>query len=161
MFSPQTDQQLIFLISLSQSSSANLKLFLCSYQIITNCVPSLAGDPCGDIFLSQCLLKKVSWAKYVSSCDSRRSDHDTAFSITMHQTMEAAFSIFMHQIRIWSICWIILFPHSFVFLIHNKNKNIASTLLDHGKKYALRSTLISWPDTCNSVLSASRAHLAL
>ena len=60
--------------------------------------------------------------------------------------------------------WIILFPHNFVFLNHNKEKISASTLLIHGRNYAWRSTLFSWPDTRISVLGASnfsRSHLAL
>ena len=51
--------------------------------------------------------------------------------------------------------WIILFPHNFVILNHDKKKISASALLDHGRNNALRSTLISWPYTCNSVLGAS------
>ena len=38
-----------------------------------------------------------------------------------------------------------------MFLNHNQKKISASTLLDHGRYYAVGSTLISWPDICNSL----------
>ena len=71
--------------------------------------------------------------------------------------MEAVSSSFMLQIRIWGIQHFQLnysFSHIFVFLSHSKNISVA-TLLNHGRNYALRSILVSSPDSCNSVLGAS------
>ena len=49
-----------------------------------------------------------------------------------------------------------LFLHNFVFLNHNEKKFSASTLLNHGSNYEVRSTMVSLPYSCILVSGTSK-----
>ena len=104
-------------------------------------VPSYGSDPCRDTLFSS----NIYWRAFLELClhvkNGRRSDHRSGI-LNFH----APDSNLKHPFG-----WIILLR---CMTLTAKSTIIsASTLLDHGRTHALRSTLISWPDTRISVLA--------
>ena len=107
------------------------------------------------VLISQSSSVNLKWSLYLllfrsflRRSSSRRSDHGNCILKLICTRFEFGASD--------TFSWIIIFLHNFVFLNHNKkNCTSASTLWDHGRNYTWRSTLVSWPDTCNSGLGAS------
>jgi len=97
------------------------------------------------IFLLWCLFKKVFWAKLFVFLWQKVED----------MLVKAVSSISIHQIwilRITGFSSRILFPHILGFLYQNWKKISAFTLLNHGRAYAIKKSILSCPYTCISIL---------